>query len=118
MHFMRGKAGILILGISLLDSWLGWLCARAARDTYSFMIPFVVAIVTCSLVGVVAVGMNTRATRLLQNGLVVLSSVPYLLIKWPGDDDGAGMIMGVLVGPTLLAAVAMAFFSTVRILEE
>ena len=120
MVAMKRIFGVLILGITVFDSWLGWLCVKAAHHTYPFSVPFVVTIVICSCVGLVAVGMNTRATSLIHNGLVMLSLIPYFLAvgNWPGGDDGPGMGMVFIIGPTLLAATALAFISTIRLLEE
>jgi hypothetical protein len=104
----------VMLAISALGSFLGWLCVG---PTWSFGVAFLVAIAASLVVGAIAVATNLRAAKCLQNGLVALSFVLYLLLHSPTHDDGPSMLLAVIVAPTLLVGVALACVSTVRLLD-
>jgi hypothetical protein len=117
---MQKALAATIFGITVLDSLLGYLCVHAAHHTYMFAIFFVVTTVICASAGINALDRNTPAARTAQNGFVLLSFV-FLIVAvahWPGDEDGPGMILAWVIGPTLLVAVILAIISTISLLRS
>jgi hypothetical protein len=113
MQIVQRVFSSLILAITLLGCLIGLQCVHVAQHIYPYAIPFVVATVTCCVVGVIAVSRNALAVCLTQNTLVVVASAILILAikNWPGGDDGPGMILvgiGVLafLPATILAIIA------------
>ena len=107
----------MILVLTVVVAFFGYVCVHFAHDTYPFAIPFVATAVLCSLAGVFAVVKNTRrAASVPQNGLVVITVVLYVLAvaNWSGGDEVPGMILVGMVGPTLLLSAVLAIVSTIQ----
>lgn len=108
---------LVVLAIMLFDLWLGIMCIRAARHPNPFSIPFLASMTICSLSAIVAVIYHNQITRCIQNSLYGLAVVAYVLLasQWHSDDDGAGTILMIIVGPSLFIPAIVFMASALRI---
>lgn len=108
----------VIVYVTLGSSLVGGLCVFGAHGIYPFAVPFIVTLVICFLVGVVAGIVNRLPLIILQDCLVVLAVVLFGLTvtNWSGGDDGTGMILVGIVGPLLLIDLILAVVSAVLVL--
>ena len=105
-----------ILGLTIGSSLLGLLCIQMAQRIYPFAVPFIITVAMCSLAGIVALVKNRRPMFVLQDGLMALSVVFFVLavLNWSGGDDGPGMILVGVVGPLMLIGAVLAIVSLIR----
>lgn len=109
-----------ILGLTICSSLLGCRCIQVAQRIYPFAVPFVITVAMCSLAGVVAVVKDRRPIIFIQDGLLALSVVFFVLAvaNWSGGDDGPGMILVGGVGPLILMGAVLAIGSVFQLARK
>jgi hypothetical protein len=113
--FLNRVFSAIILGLTIFDSLLAHVCIHVAQRIYPYSLLFLVSVIISSLAGIFAIVKKTVAVSLIQNSIVILSLVLFAVTvaHWSGGDDGPGMILVIVIGPTLLMAALLALISTI-----